>query len=105
LNELKEVFDYIIVDLPPVNIVSDALSIAGLITGMVVVIREDYAEKKEVEKCFRQFKLSGVNVLGCVINGAKTGGRAYGKYKRYRYSKYYRYYQDEYVAHSEDGKS
>ncbi len=93
LSELREMFDYIIIDLPPVNIVSDALSIAGLISGMIVVIREDYTEKKELERCFRQLKLSNVNVLGCVLNEAKAGGGSYSKYKKYRYYKYYRYYQ------------
>ena len=92
LTELREQFDYIIIDLPPVNIVSDAVSISSLITGMVVVVREEYTEKKELERCFRQLKLSNVNVLGCVMNEAKSGGGSYGRYKKYRYYKYYRYY-------------
>jgi len=95
LNELKEAFDYIVIDLPPVNIVSDALSIASLITGMIVVIREDYTEKKELERCIRQLNLSNVNVLGCVMNEAKSGNGSYGKYKKYRYYKYYRYYKSD----------
>lgn len=90
LNAMDEKFDYIIIDLPPVNIVSDAMAISQLTAGMVVVIREDYTEKKELEKCFRQLKLSGVNVLGCVMNGAKSGKGSYGRYKKYY--KYYRYY-------------
>ena len=92
LSKLREIFDYIIIDLPPVNIVSDALSIAKLITGMILVIREEYTEKKELEQCFRQLRLSNVKVLGCVMNGAKTGSGGYGRYKRYRYYRYYRYY-------------
>jgi capsular exopolysaccharide synthesis family protein len=89
LKELREAFDYIIIDLPPVNIVSDALSISSLITGMIVVIREDYTEKKELEHCFRLLKLSNVNVLGCVMNEAKAGGGSYSKYKKYKYYRYY----------------
>ncbi len=85
LSKLREMFDYIVIDLPPVNIVSDAVSISSLISGMIVVIREDYTEKKELERCFRQLKLSNVNILGCVMNGAKTGNGAYGKYKKYKY--------------------
>ena len=92
LSKLREIFDYIIIDLPPVNIVSDALSIAKLITGMIMVIREEYTEKKELEQCFRQLRLSNVKVLGYVMNSAKTGNGAYGRYKRYRYYRYYRYY-------------
>ena len=90
LNSFRESFDYIIIDLPPVNIVTDALSIASLITGMVVVVREDYTEKKELERCFRQLQLSNVNVLGCILNESKNDG---GSYKKYRKHKYYKYYQ------------
>ena len=90
LCKLKETFDYIIIDLPPVNIVSDALSVSSLISGMIVVIRENYTEKKELEHCFRQLGLSNVNVLGCVINDAKESSGSYGKYKK---NKYYSYYQ------------
>ena len=83
LKDLSGKFDYIIIDLPPVNIVSDALAIANFVAGMIVVIREDYTEKKELETCFRQLGLSNVNVLGCVFNEAKTAKAAYGKYKKY----------------------
>lgn len=105
LERLKEQFDYIIIDLPPVNIVSDALSISSLITGMILVVREEYTEKKELERCFRQLKLSNVNVLGCVMNEAKSGSGSYGKYKRYKYYKYYRYYyKGEYKTHTPPAK-
>ena len=93
LKQLREFFDYIIVDLPPVNIVSDAVAISHLITGMIVVIREDYTEKKELERCMRQLKLSNVKVLGTVLNGSNTGAGYYNKYRKYRYYKYYKYYR------------
>ena len=95
LEDLKDHFDYIVIDLPPVNIVSDALSISSLISGMIVVIREDYTEKKELERCIRQLKLSSVNLLGCVMNESKHGNGSYGKYRKYRYYKY-RYYKHGY---------
>lgn len=95
LASLKEKFDYIIIDLPPVNIVSDAVSISSLITGMIVVIREDYTEKKDLEHCFRQLKLSNVNVLGCVMNESKNEGGSYSKYKKYKYYKYYKQGTDD----------
>ncbi len=90
LATLSQQFDFIVVDLPPVNIVSDALAISKFITGMIVVIREEYTEKKELETCFRQLRLSNVNVLGCVMNETKSGK---GYYSRYRYKRYYRYYK------------
>ena len=101
LASLKEKFDYIIIDLPPVNIVSDALSIANMITGMIVVIREEHTEKKELELCFRQLKLSNVKVLGFVMNGAKSGSGSYGKYKKGNYYKHY-YYKEKSKTPSEE---
>ena len=101
LDILKEHFDYIVVDLPPVNLVSDALAISNYITGMIVVIRQDYTEKKELETCFRQLKLSNVNVLGCVLNEAKSGKGSYGKYKNYY--KYYGYTSRSTTPSSKDG--
>lgn len=94
LAQLKEIFDYVIIDLPPVNVVSDAISISNLISGVLVVIREEYTEKKELERCVRQLKLSNVNVFGCVLNAARAENRAYSKYKKYkRYG--YGYYQSK----------
>lgn len=92
LKTLSETFDYIIIDLPPVNVVSDALAVSKYITGMIVVIREDYAEKKELENCVRLLKLSNVNVLGCVMNGSKSGKGYYSKHRYSRYGRYSKYY-------------
>ena len=92
LSELRKMFDYIVVDLPPVNIVSDAVSISRLIDGMVLVMREEYTGKKELDSCIRQLELSNVKILGCVMTCSKRYGRAYGKYKRYKYyGRYGRY--------------
>ncbi len=92
LGILKEHFDYIILDLPPVNIVSDAMSVSSLITGMIIVVREGYTSKKDLDRCMRQVKLSNVNVLGCVMNESEEGSASYGKYskkgKSYRYRSY-----------------
>lgn len=90
LKELSAHFDYIILDLPPVNLVSDALAVSKYITGMIVVIRQEYTEKKELATCFRQLRLSNVNVLGCVMNET-TSDRGY--YSKYKYKRYYRYYK------------
>ena len=96
LASLAERFDYIIVDLPPVNIVSDALAISKYITGMIVVIRENYTEKKELATCFRQLRLSNVNVLGCVMNETHSDAKYYSRYKYKRNYRYYKHYGDHY---------
>jgi Mrp family chromosome partitioning ATPase len=93
LEELKKQFDYIVLDLPPVNIVSDAISVSNFISGMIVVVREEYCERKELAKCVRQLNLSNANILGFVMACVNSGGGSYGKYnKKYKYYKY-KYYK------------
>ena len=95
LKAVSEKFDYIIIDLPPVNIVSDALAISHLLDGMLLVIREDYTSRKDLDSCVTQLKLSNVNVLGCVMNVIKGEGNRYGgRYKKY--SRYYKKYGYDY---------
>ncbi len=89
LAEFRKSFDYIVIDLPPVNVVSDAVSVAGYLTGMIVVAREEYIEKKDLKVCFRQLSLSGVKILGCVISFAKRSYGSYGKYARSKHDCYY----------------
>ena len=96
LGVLREHFDYIVVDLPPVNIVSDAMAISGFVTGMIVVIREGYTSKKELDRCMRQIKLSNVTVLGCVMNESEEGSASYSKYGKYKRTKQSYYYSSEY---------
>ena len=60
--------------------------------GMLIVIREDYTSKKELDSCITQLKLSNVKILGCVMNVIKTENHNYKKYKKYkRYYKKYGY--------------
>ena len=91
LRALAEKFEYIVVDLPPVNLVSDALAISKFITGMIVVVKEDNTEKRELEQCYRQLSLTNVKVLGCVMNNAKSGRDVYGDYHDYDYEYGYGY--------------
>lgn len=91
IEALKEEFEYIIVDLPPVNIVSDAIAVSRLVSGLILVIREDSTERKEFVHCVRQLELSEIKVLGVVMNAIRTAKPSYGKYK-----KYYKYYRNEY---------
>ena len=60
---------------------------------MILVVREEYTEKKELETCIRQLKLSNVNLLGFVMNESNSGDGSYSKYKKSRYYKYGGYYK------------
>ena len=94
LEELKNDFDYIFVDLPPVCAVADALITSKLTNGMVVVVRQDICHTDNLKECVDQLKFANANILGFVYNGATSGSGSYGKYKKY--GKYYKNsYTDE----------
>lgn len=99
IKKLSEEYDYIVVDLPPVNIVSDALVLSYLLDGMIVVVREDYSKRRELNTCMNQLNLSNVNILGFVMNVSRREGSGYGKYK---YGRKYKYYKSSsYYGYSE----
>ena len=83
LRTLAANYDYVVVDLPPIGAVIDAVSVAQELSGMLVVIRENTCPKSLLADCMQQLDYAGVNVLGFVVNGALEGSG-----KKYQYSNY-----------------
>lgn len=92
LDKFAECYDFILLDLPPVTVVSDALIISRLASGMVIVVREDYVSKGALAETMRQMKYVNANVLGFVLNGVQeSSGNYYKKYYRKGYGYGYGY--------------
>ncbi len=101
LNSLKQHYDYIFIDLPPICAVSDALIVSKVTDGMIVVVRQDYCRTDTLKDTVNQLEFVEANIIGFVYNGASDGSGAYGKYGKYgknnKYSKYYsKYYGSDY---------
>ena len=97
LEKLRKTYDYVILDLPPVGEVSDALAIAKQIDGILLVVRQDYCNRMALNAAINQFEFVECRILGTVFNctneeGAGYGRKYYSKYGR----KYYRYYRSDY---------
>ena len=94
LVSLRQTYDYVILDLPPVGEVSDALALAKEMDGLLLVVRQNYCNRLAVRSAVRQFAFMDSRILGVVYNATTEGRGAYGKkyYKRYGYGKYYRGY-------------
>ena len=88
LDDVSNDFDYIIIDTPPINIVSDALPIIRESDGVVLVVRYNQSTHPEVEKAIAALEFIDAKILGFVVNfvETKSGGKYnYGKYSKYRY--------------------
>lgn len=89
LSYLKETYDYIIIDTPPVLSVTDPQLLALKADGTLMVIREGKARQKLILNAYKELKKLNINVIGSILNdcGQKMGG----------YSQYYYQYEDQSV--------
>lgn len=90
LGNLRKKYHYIIVDLPPVTVVSDAVAISKNLDGIMMVVREDVSDRKQLKEAMRQLKMADVLVLGFVYRSGNDSTRDYG----FSGSKRFSYYSD-----------
>lgn len=83
VKALADVFDVIILDLPPVTAVSDALIISKLVDGMLIVVRQDYCDCGSADEVVRQLRFVDAKILGFVMTGADTQKKNYKRYGTY----------------------
>ena len=99
LIELLETkYDYIFIDTPPLNIVTEALILSKYATGVIVVTRQKYTMYKAVDRAINSLKFANAKVIGFIMNDVDDNKYVYGGYKvngGYRYgnkkSRYVRY--------------
>ena len=94
ISRLKELFDVIIIDSPPVQLVSDALIISQHATGVVYVVKADDTPYQLARQGLKKLRRSGAPMLGVVLNQLdfKKADRYYGEYSGYANYGYKRYY-------------
>lgn len=86
VEALSAAYDYIIIDLPPVVSVSDALSLSNCLDGVVVVVRENVSQKRVLKDSVKQLQYAGIKILGFVYNDVNVSKNTYyGKYYGYGY--------------------
>ncbi len=84
LDELSNRFDYVIIDTPPVNIVTDVLPIAGKTDGVVIVAYEERSNYVELDKAVETLKRCEAKILGFILNGSRKKEKNNRKMKSYR---------------------
>ena len=103
LDQLRTHYDYIILDLPPVSEVSDALAAAKLTDGMLLVVRQNYCDRIALSAAVRQFEFIDAKILGMLFNctaeeSGNYGGKYYNKYHKKYGRKYYYKSQESYYG-------
>ncbi len=107
IDMLSQRYDYILVDTPPVGIVSDACVVANYLDGVLFLVRQNESEKGVTAQCVKQLEFSGAKLMGFVLNGSdQVGGKRY-KEKYYGHGRSYRYgyrYNSVYAENSAKDK-
>ncbi len=100
LEALKAQFDYIILDTPPVNVVTDAMVLCPLTDGVLFVVRSGIAERGGVMRAVDQINRTNTKLLGFILNGVDSKSNSYSRYGHYGYGYGYSYGSD-YAAAAE----
>ena len=95
IEELKQKYDKIIIDSPPIALVTDSLMLAHAVDGIVFIVRAGSTPKKIAGDAVEAIKGIGAKVLGAVINALDTHKAGYHYYANYPYHYGYYSYGDE----------
>ncbi|MCD8149553.1 MAG: CpsD/CapB family tyrosine-protein kinase [Clostridiales bacterium] len=97
INFGKEYFDYVLIDCPPIGAAIDAAVIAKHCDGAVLVTAQGMVSSRAVLNAKKQLELSGVRILGAVLNKVSMKKNSY-------YGKYYGKYYGNYYGNDSGGR-
>ena len=70
-EELRKRYDYIVVDVPPVLMMQDALSVCQYVDASILVIKQDYAKIYEIMDVLNELSENDAHVMGCILNSVE----------------------------------
>ena len=80
IENLKENFDYIILDTPPVQAVTDSQILSTKADGSILVVRSEKTKKESVQNAIGLLKKVNANIIGTVLNGVDNSKNKYNYY-------------------------
>lgn len=82
----QELYDYVILDFPPVTTVTDAVLLADIVEGYLIVVRHGQTDYRAVIDTVDQLAFAKANIIGFIYNDYSMENKkySYGSYGRYR---------------------
>lgn len=87
IRYLKGKYDYIIIDSPPIGVVSDIYTIASVADAILMMVRHDYTKKNVLASTLTEMQTIGIKSPSLLVNDVKSRGQSY----RYAYKHKYDY--------------
>ena len=83
INELMKLYDFIVIDCPPVMLVSDAIPIGNVVDGTVFVCSSQLTGRKDAKASIEILQKNNVNILGTVLSQVEVEKDKYNNYYYY----------------------
>ena len=95
MKKLNKEYDYILIDTPPVTVVTDAVALSSYVSGILLIVREGYTNYESIDQALTLLKIAKAKLLGFFINDIDALSINYGSYRsgygrkyKGRYGKY-----------------
>ena len=72
-------YDYIFIDTAPVNVVPDALLLAAMSDGIILTVRENKTDYREIDEAVRNIRMVDAEIIGMILTDASCKDEYYGK--------------------------
>ena len=83
IEDLKNIYDYIFIDTPPIGLVTDAGVLSSFTDGVVLVVKSESVEKKYLEETKKKLDAVDARILGAILNSYKSEQKDYNYYSYY----------------------
>lgn len=89
LKSLEAHYEYIFIDTPPLNVVTDATLLSSKASGTILIVRQDITHYRDIAQAIEKLEFAHAKILGFILQGAKEKSRKYKKYGKYaHYGRY-----------------
>ena len=72
IEESEAQYDVVIVDTPPINLITDAAQVVSAVDGVILVVRAGATEREALEMALERLDRAGARLLGIVLNGVSV---------------------------------
>ena len=92
LEFVKEHYDCVFIDTPPINLVTDSTIFAQKVTGYIVIVKTDTTNTHDVKTTVTNIEQIDGNILGFILNDVNSEKKKYySYYRKYNYNYSYNY--------------
>lgn len=68
MSELQQEFDYVLIDIPPLGLCSDAVTLAKMSDGAILIVKAHSTRREVAQQVVKELKSAGVRLLGAILN-------------------------------------